>query len=125
MTETTSIQDFVAYAGTLDGDEKSEAQVFLDRLFIAFGHKGHKEVGAKLEERVRKANGKTSFADLRWKDRCLIEMKKRGENLRKHYPVIMAWTPLLLTASVVPEWKCEATTQTSRSVHDEHYDGWY
>ena len=32
-------------------------------------------------------------------------------------PVIMAWTPLLLTASVVPEWKCEATTQTSRSGH--------
>jgi hypothetical protein len=23
---------------------------------------------------------------------------------------VMAWTPLLLTASVVPKWKCQATT---------------
>jgi hypothetical protein len=25
-------------------------------------------------------------------------------------PSVMAWTPLLLTASVVPKWKCQATT---------------
>jgi NAD(P)-dependent dehydrogenase (short-subunit alcohol dehydrogenase family) len=25
-------------------------------------------------------------------------------------PKVMAWTPLLLTASVVPKWKCQATT---------------
>ena len=36
----------------------------------------------------------------------------------------MAWTSLLYTASVVPKWKCQATTLTSRSVHDEHYPGW-
>ena len=28
-----SLDKFVKYATTLDGDEKSEAQVFLDRLF--------------------------------------------------------------------------------------------
>jgi hypothetical protein len=86
MTDKQLIEDFVAYAAKLDGDEKSEAQVFLDRLFVGFGHKGHKEAGAKLEARIRKANGATSFADLRWGDRCLVEMKKRGENLQKHYP---------------------------------------
>jgi hypothetical protein len=25
-------------------------------------------------------------------------------------PKVMAWTPLLLTASVVPKWKCQAAT---------------
>src|ERR1700722_18046032 len=36
----------------------------------------------------------------------------------------MAWTPLLLTASIVPKWMYQAATQISRSVHDEHYDCW-
>ncbi len=31
---------FAEYAKSLSGDEKGEAQVFLDRLFIAFGHQG-------------------------------------------------------------------------------------
>jgi hypothetical protein len=35
-----SINQFVAYARTLKGDEKGEAQVFCDRLFQAFGHGG-------------------------------------------------------------------------------------
>lgn len=70
----------------ITGDEKGEAQVFLDRLFIAFGHKGHKEAGATLEQRIKKNDGKgTSFADLLWKPRLLIEMKKRGAKLQLHY----------------------------------------
>jgi hypothetical protein len=44
---------FVDYAQRLDGDEKGEAQVFLDRFFQAFGHDGYKEAGATLEDRVR------------------------------------------------------------------------
>ncbi len=72
---------FVAYVRTLRGDEKGEAQVFCDRLFRAFGHEGYKEAGAVLEERVKLADGRTKFADLRWGKRVLIEMKKRGERL--------------------------------------------
>lgn len=87
MSETVErLKAFVAYAGTLDGDEKGEAQVFCDRLFQAFGHPGYKEAGARLEERIKKASTKgTSFADLVWKPRVLIEMKRRGEKLGKHY----------------------------------------
>jgi len=85
VSDKSRIQDFVTYVHRLDGDEKSEAQVFLDRLFIGFGHDGHKEAGATLEARVRKKGGGTSFADLRWGDRVLIEMKKRGEKLQKHF----------------------------------------
>ena len=51
-----NINEFVAYASLLKGDEKGEAQVFCDRLFKAFGHKGYKEAGATLEERIKKAN---------------------------------------------------------------------
>lgn len=82
----SQIADFVAYAKKLKGDEKGEAQVFCDRLFQAFGHKGYKEAGAELEFRVKKASGKgTNFADLVWKPRVLIEMKKGSEKLHLHY----------------------------------------
>ena len=79
------IRDFVAYAQTLDGDEKGEAQVFLDRFFQAFGHAGYKEAGATLEDRVRRKGRSTGFADLVWPGRVLVEMKKRGAALQKHY----------------------------------------
>jgi hypothetical protein len=86
MTDAlNNINKFVEYVRTLKGDEKGEAQVFCDRLFQAFGHAGYKEAGAELEFRV-KAKGKTTkFADLLWRPRLLLEMKKRGEKLEKHY----------------------------------------
>ena len=76
----------IEYTKKLKGDEKGEAQVFCDRLFQAFGHKGYKEAGATLEFRIKKKSGKgTSFADLVWKPRLLLEMKRRGEKLHLHY----------------------------------------
>ena len=76
----------MSYVDILSGDEKGEAQVFCDRLFQAFGHAGYKEAGASLEYRIKKTSTKgTSFADLVWKPRVLIEMKKRGEKLFLHY----------------------------------------
>src|ERR1043165_458576 len=51
------LQEFVAYAKTLDGDEKGEAQVFLDRLFRGFSRAGYKEAGATLEMRVKNDTG--------------------------------------------------------------------
>lgn len=78
------LAEFVAYAKSLDGDEKGEAQVFLDRLFRAFSRAGYKEAGAKLEMRVKNDTGGTSFADLVWKPVVLIEMKKRGSELSQH-----------------------------------------
>lgn len=80
----TRLGELCVYAQSLKGDEKGEAQVFCDRLFQAFGHAGYKEAGATLEERVRVGKG-TKFADLFWKDRLLLEMKKRGTVLERHY----------------------------------------
>jgi hypothetical protein len=78
------LETFVSYVRTLRGDEKGEAQVFCDRLFQAFGHAGYKEAGAVLEERVRSKHS-TKFADLVWRPRLLLEMKKAGEHLDRHY----------------------------------------
>ena len=79
------LNSFVEYAKNLK-DEKGEAQVFCDRLFQAFGHKGYKEAGATLEARVAKKGAKgKKYIDLIWKPRLLIEMKSAGENLNLHY----------------------------------------
>jgi hypothetical protein len=81
------LDTFIAWwRENIHGDEKGQSQVFLDRLFRALGHGGVFEAGATLEERIRaKSRGGTAFADLVWKPRVLIEMKKRGEDLARHY----------------------------------------
>ena len=81
----------------IKGDEKGEAQVFLDRFFRAFGHDGAREAGAIYEERIKKLDGRgTSFADLVWKPVLLVEMKRRGEDLARHYrQAFDYWTRLV------------------------------
>jgi hypothetical protein len=88
VTTAERLHTFVNFVSEhLTGDEKGEAQTFLDRFFRAFGHGGAIEAGATYEERIHKGSkkGKTGFADLVWKPRVLIEMKKRGADLSKHY----------------------------------------
>lgn len=82
-----SLQDFVRYrVEHLTGDEKGEAQLFLENLFRAFGHDGVRQAGATLEKRIKKRdNAGTAYADLEWKPRVLIEMKKAGRDLAKDY----------------------------------------
>ncbi|MDZ7918164.1 MAG: type IIL restriction-modification enzyme MmeI [Rhodococcus sp. (in: high G+C Gram-positive bacteria)] len=82
-----NLQSFVQYRRQfLSGDEKGEAQVFCDRMFIALGHDGLREAGATLEMRLKKRDAKgTAFADLMWKPRCLVEMKRSGTDLSRHY----------------------------------------
>ena len=88
MSIEQSLREFVDWwREHITGDEKGEAQIFLDHLMRAFGHAGALEAG-RYEERVRRRrNGKTtvSFADYLIPKRVLIEMKKRGEDLNKHY----------------------------------------
>jgi len=87
MTEQ-SIKQFVEYTKKhIKGDEKGEAQIFLDHFFMSLGYnEGLKGAGADCEFRIKNKEKKsTSFADLVWKPRVLIEMKKRGEILSKHY----------------------------------------
>ena len=84
----TKFSDFVSYCRKhIKGDEKGEAQIFLERFFVALGYAdGLKGAGAECEFRIKNEKKKsTSFADLVWKPRVLIEMKKRGEDLTFHY----------------------------------------
>ncbi len=85
LDSTDRMKAFVKFAREhIKGDEKGEAQIFCDRLFQAFGYGGIMEAGGTLEFRIHKAKG-TRFADLLWKPRLLLEMKKRGEKLARHY----------------------------------------
>ena len=109
-----ALAEFARFAQALRGDEKSEAQTFLDHFFRALGHAGAIEAGATFEFRVAKkpgsaqleliqgngsgprAKGGKKFADLLWPDRVLIEMKSRGENLEKHYDQVFDyWTHIV------------------------------
>ena len=85
------LDEFIEYVSRLDGYEKGEAQLFLDRLFIAFGHKGVKEANASLEHPIV-VDTKTKFCDLLWPGKVLIEMKKRDERLENHFSQVkMYW----------------------------------
>jgi hypothetical protein len=82
-----SLNEFVNYRlQYITGKERSQAQVFLDRFFQAFGHQGALQAGAEYEVAIKKGSskGKTGFANLVWKPRVLIEMKQQGEDLGKH-----------------------------------------
>ena len=81
------IKAFVTYVDKhIKGDEKGEAQIFLDHLFQALGYAdGLKGAGANCEFRIKDEDKhSTRFADLVWKPIVLIEMKKKGEDLSIH-----------------------------------------
>ena len=78
--DESRLEAFVAFAQGLKGDEKSEAQSFLTHLFQVYGHAGVIEAGATFEHRI-KIDNSTTFADLLWPGRVLIEMKSRGVKL--------------------------------------------
>jgi len=92
-------QIFIDYCKEhISGDEKGEAQIFLDHFFIALGYKdGLKGAGANCEYRIRDTKKKTtSFADLVWKPIVLIEMKKSSEDLSIHYQQAFSyWSQLV------------------------------
>jgi SAM-dependent methyltransferase len=87
MTREQKLQQFVEWAKVhISGRENQEAKIFLERLFKAFGHEGALEAGATFELPIKRSpRQSTAFADLLYPEIALIEMKKRGEDLTKHY----------------------------------------
>jgi hypothetical protein len=82
------LEEFVSYSKQyIRGDEKSEAQQFLNEFFRAFGYEGARQAGAEFEYRIDggSQNGNKGYADLVWNTRLLIEMKSRSQNLNHHY----------------------------------------
>lgn len=90
MTREQQLQDFIQWwRQHIKGDEKGEAQIFLDHLFTAFGYPdGLKGAQGDPEKRIQfrlDEKSTTRFADLVIPGRALIEMKKRGEDLGRHH----------------------------------------
>jgi len=104
MTEK-SLQEFVDYCeANIEGDEKGEAHIFCDHFFSALGYKdGLKGAGAGLEYRLREGKeGNTSFADLVWPKRVLLEMKKSGTKLDLHLQQVKSYW--LMMAGMRPRY---------------------
>ncbi len=97
--QVSDFHSFVEYANKhIKGDEKGEAQIFLDHFFQALGYPdGFKGAGANCEFRIRnEETHSTKFADLVWKPVVLIEMKKKGEDLAIHLQQAFSyWTQLV------------------------------
>jgi hypothetical protein len=70
MSREEKLAEFVGWAQHhISGDEKGQTQIFLDRLFQAFGLPGVLDVGGQTEFRIRQAaedGGGTAFADPNW-----------------------------------------------------------
>jgi hypothetical protein len=82
MERAAKLKEFVGWVDkNITGDEKGQAQIYLDRLFQAFGQPGSLDVGGTPEFRIRKSSedgGGTSFADFVWKPVVLIETQPLG-----------------------------------------------
>jgi hypothetical protein len=58
MPGRDQLAEYTAWcARHITGNEKGQAQIFLDRLFQAFGQAGSLDVGGQPEFRIRKAGG--------------------------------------------------------------------
>ena len=127
MSIEQSLRDFVDWwRQNIKGDEKGEAQIFLDHLMRAFGHAGTIEAGGRYEQRIRRRrNGKTtvSFADYLVPKRALIEMKKRGEDLRKHYAQLEEYWKSL-ESRIRPRYAvlCNFDEFWIYDFHEQYYD---
>ena len=100
MPNPDKLTEFTGWCQShITGDEKGQAQIFLDRLFQAFGQPGCLDVGGATEFRIRKDKedgGGTAFANYVWKPIVLVEMKRRGTDLQKHYrQAFDYWTHLV------------------------------
>jgi hypothetical protein len=83
MPSREKLAEFAAWCRkNITGDEKGHAQIFLDRLFQAFGQPGCLDVGGATEFRLRKSDqdgGGTAFADYVWKPVVVAVRTERDE----------------------------------------------
>jgi hypothetical protein len=59
------LAEFVAWAAkNVTGDEKGQAQIFLDHLFRALGRDGSLDIGGKPEFRIRSSKARRHYLSL-------------------------------------------------------------
>lgn len=89
MPDATKLDEIVGWCQKNNtGDEKAQAQIFLDRLFQAYGQPGSLDFGGQPEFRIRKADeddGATALADYVRRPVVLIEMKHCERHAASEY----------------------------------------
>ena len=86
----TGAKEFIAFTQKLKGDEKQEAQTFLNHFFQVFGYDDVFTAGGVFEARIKSSKSSTNYADCIFSPQghsgVLIEMKgKKEKNLDKHF----------------------------------------
>ena len=86
----TGAKEFIAFTQKLKGDEKQEAQTFLNHFFQVFGYDDVSSAGGIFEARIKSSKSSTKYADCLFAPQghsgVLIEMKGRKEKyLDKHF----------------------------------------
>ena len=86
MADQQALNAFAQWVAGCSGDEKQEAQTFIQKLLVAWGWEDSTEAQVSFERRIPKggSGGGMGFADALIEGKVLIEMKSRGEYLGDH-----------------------------------------
>jgi hypothetical protein len=88
LQQKEKLTAFTNWATThIKGDERADAQTFLNHFFQAFGYEGVHEAGGRFEVPTEKAslNDNKGFFDCLFNDVAIFEMKGKGKPLNNHY----------------------------------------
>jgi hypothetical protein len=93
MADQQALHAFAHWVACCTGNEKQEAQTFVQKLLTAWGWEDATEAGASFEHKIPKggAGGGMGFADALIPGKVLIEMKQRGEKLALHFPQLQRY----------------------------------
>jgi len=93
MANQQALHSFAQWVVGCSGNEKQEAQTFVQKLLTAWGWEDATEAGASFEHKIPKggAGGGMGFADALIPGKVLIEMKQRGEKLALHFPQLQRY----------------------------------
>jgi hypothetical protein len=99
MADQQALHAFAQWVAGCSGNEKQEAQTFVQKLLSAWGWADATEAGVSFEHKIPKggAGGGMGYADALIPGKVLIELKGRGEALGQHFPQLQRyWFNLLI-----------------------------
>lgn len=96
MSTAQALQSFADWVASIQGDEASEAQTYVNRLLQAWGWADAVEAGTTFERRIPKGslNGGMGKADALiegTRATVLVEMKSRGKPLERDFPQLQRY----------------------------------
>ncbi len=93
MADQQALHAFAQWVAGCGGNEKQEAQTFVQKLLTAWGWEDATEAGVSFEHKIPKggAGGGMGYADALIPGKVLIEMKQRGEALGSHFPQLQRY----------------------------------